>query len=77
MTELDKLERALWAALAGCVDGRARDLFGSLDDLRFARDLVEGRLTADDGGMVTTGIDEFLRQSVRQGYELLGIAQAA
>jgi len=76
MTELDKLERALWTALAGSVAGRSRNLFHILDNLRFARDLVEGRLTPGDEAIPLTGVDDFFQDSVRQACHVLGIAPA-
>ena len=76
MSELDKLERALWTALAGNVAGRSRVLFHALDDLRFSRDLTEGRLTPADEVIPITGVDEFYQDSVRQAYRVLGITPA-
>ncbi len=76
MSEIDKLESALWTALARSVTGRSRDLFYALDNLRVARDLADGRLMPDEKATRITGSNEFYEESLAQAHQVLGIAPA-
>ena len=71
--ELDKLERALFTAVAQSIDGRAHDMFFALSNLRGTRDLAEGRWVPGPGAQVITGVEEYLAELVGEGYRLLGI----
>jgi hypothetical protein len=71
--ELDKLDHALFSAVAQSTSGKAHDLFFVLMDLRTMRDMAEGRLVPSPGAMPITGSGEFLAELVETGYRLLGI----
>lgn len=74
--ELDKLERALLTSLSQSIDGRAQAIFWALTNLRSIRDLAEGRLVPGPGAVQLSGVEDYFRECVEEGYRLLGIAPA-